>query len=435
MIKLSDFILFIVATALVAVLVRTSLYAQWPGKELAVKEDSQFYPPPEKLAHNLVKYNKTIWCADDDYPFLIALSECCEWRLVSDPFNATFLWTVGKEDIYHGWTKLALGNGQMWNQLPTGGMMTDKSRLHKLLVNIEATEFQPETYILTDPEECVEFFSGPATNESIIWVTKEPLSAEGEGIIINPKISDLRKTWLKDPNATPDKLKCRTDISTDAILIQRYVLNPLLLNGKKMEIRSYWLVASIEPFVVLYYREGTVRLTTRDYKPEEWSDPLIHITNTRQQKKADPNYYQTEIERKWSLQQLADYVVEQKKLDVTPKDWLHELRITLTEIIGRVARGAYSQLLKNKGEKVWDGRFELFGMDVILDDDLRPWLTEIQDGPSLSLDPGTKSKVIKEMLEELTNVMLEVDNAHRFNNHRIPLLKSLGNWEYVHTNY
>jgi len=74
-------------------------------------------------------------------------------------------------------------------------------------------------------------------------------------------------------------------------------------------------------------------------------------------------------------------------------------------------------------------------MDVILDDNLRPWLTEIQDGPSLSLDPGTKSIVIKEMLEELTDIMLDVDNAHRFNDHRIPQLKSLGKWEYVNTNY
>jgi len=85
-----------------------------------------------------------------------------------------------------------------------------------------------------------------------------------------------------------------------------------------------------------------------------------------------------------------------------------------------------------KGDyEVWDGRFELFGMDVILDDNLGLWLTEIQDGPSLSLDPGTKRYLIPQMLAELTDVMLEVDHAHRFNNHVIPPLTSLGKWRYV----
>jgi hypothetical protein len=338
--------------------------------------------------------------------------------------------------MYSDWKNLPLGNGQMWNQLPSGGMMTDKSRLHKLLVLIKATQYQPETYILTDAVECVKFFSGPGKNSSMVWVTKEPLSAEGQGIIVNPDIDLLRQLWLKDPEASDDKIVCKSNVTTDSVLIQQYVLNPLLLNGKKMEIRTYWLIASVDPFIVLY-RDGTVRLTTRDYKTEEWSDPLIHITNVRQQKKADPNYHLTESERKWSLEQLADYLVEQKKVTLAPEVWLNQLRVTLKEIIGRVARGAYPQLRQLKGEfKAWDGRFELFGMDVILDDNLRPWLTEIQDGPGLSLDPGTKRKVIPEMLEELTDIILEVDRGHRFNNHQIPLpLRSLGKWQLVNTDF
>jgi hypothetical protein len=58
-----------------------------------------------------------------------------------------------------------------------------------------------------------------------------------------------------------------------------------------MEIRTYWFV-TLDPYYV-FYHDGTVRLTTRDYKADEWDDPLIHITNTKQQKKADPNYEKT----------------------------------------------------------------------------------------------------------------------------------------------
>jgi len=200
-----------------------------------------------------------------------------------------------------------------------------------------------------------------------------------------------------------------------------------------MEIRSYWLVASVDPFIVLY-RDGTVRLTTVDYKTDDWENPLIHITNTKQQKKADPNYYLTEVERKWSLQQLADYLQLTKKIQVEPSVWLEDLRAHLKHIIGKCARGALPQMRALKGDyQIWDGRFELFGMDVILDDHLNIWLTEIQDGPSLSLDPGTKRHLIPEMLSELVDIMLEVDHAHRFNNHKIPPLQSIGKWEIIDT--
>jgi len=142
------------------------------------------------------------------------------------------------------------------------------------------------------------------------------------------------------------------------------------------------------------------------------------------------------MERKWTLQQLAEYLTK-KGMIQSPSEWLDEMRIKFKYIIGRSVKGAYPELLRNlqKGNKgKWDGRFEIFGMDVILDENLRPWLTELQDGPSLTMDPGPKRYLIPEMLSELVDVVLEVDYAHRFNDHKIPYpLQSMGKWEYVDT--
>jgi len=433
----SELVLFVLSTLILSIIVKSHI-SLIPLKPLLASPSTSYSVPSGpaalKLSHNLVSYNKTVWCPDDEFPYLISVTECCGWTAVTNPFNATVLWTIDKNDMISAWKQLKLGNGQMWNQIPSGGMMTDKSRLHQLLVDIGATDYQPETYILTNKNECLDFFRGPAKDPSKIWVTKDPLSAEGDGIVVNPKIDDLRNMWLRDPNADDDNIECRDDLSTDSVLVQRYIINPLLLNGKKMEIRTYWLLASVEPLIALY-RDGTVRLTTRDYKVDDWNDPLVHITNTKQQKKADPNYYQTEAERKWTLEQLGDYVHDKKLIKNSASEWLAGLRIKLKEIIGRIVRGAHPQLMKNKGAVQWDGRFELFGMDVILDEHLRPWLTEIQDGPSLSMDPGTKRKLIPEMLEELTDIILEVDYGHRFLNHNIPALQSLGKWEYIVSNF
>ena len=46
----------------------------------------------------------------------------------------------------------------------------------------------------------------------------------------------------------------------------------------------YWLIASLNPLLVLMYPEGTVRLTTKKFKLSHLDDPLIHITNLYQQK-------------------------------------------------------------------------------------------------------------------------------------------------------
>jgi len=258
----------------------------------------------------------------------------------------------------------------------------------------------------------VQFFRRAEQEPDIVWVTKDPGQSQGTGIIVNPDIRGLREKWLVDPQAPSDQLKCKTHRQEDLIIVQKYIRNPLLLGGKKMEIRTYWLIACVEPYIV-FYHDGTVRRTTQNYANDDWSNPLIHITNTKQQMKADPNYHNTEQERKWWVNQLADYLVTEGKIKSAP-EWLeNELRPKLKSIIATVASGIYPHLLKEKTQNGWDGRFELLGMDVILDENLFPWLTEIQSGPSISRDPGVKERMLPVMLEELTDIVLEIDSDFR----------------------
>lgn len=57
----------------------------------------------------------------------------------------------------------------------------------------------------------------------------------------------------------------------------RYIQNPLLLKGKKFDVRSYLLIACTSPFMV-FFRPGYVRLTCNLYDPRS-SDPSTHLTN------------------------------------------------------------------------------------------------------------------------------------------------------------
>lgn len=70
---------------------------------------------------------------------------------------------------------------------------------------------------------------------------------------------------------------CISDYLICGRVFLRYIQNPLLLKGKKFDVRSYLLIACTCPFVV-FFRHGYVRLTCNLYDPRS-SDPSTHLTN------------------------------------------------------------------------------------------------------------------------------------------------------------
>lgn len=69
-------------------------------------------------------------------------------------------------------------------------------------------------------------------------------------------------------------------------MLQKYVLDPLLLDGYKFDMRIYVLVTSINPLEAYVYKEGFARISTEKYSLEEdkLADKFIHLTNFSVQK-------------------------------------------------------------------------------------------------------------------------------------------------------
>ena len=60
-------------------------------------------------------------------------------------------------------------------------------------------------------------------------------------------------------------------------IAQKYIKNPLLINGKKFDFRAYMLIASMDPLMILYH-DGFVRITMDEYDSKS-VEQSKHLTN------------------------------------------------------------------------------------------------------------------------------------------------------------
>ncbi len=65
-------------------------------------------------------------------------------------------------------------------------------------------------------------------------------------------------------------------------VVQHYIHDPLLIEGKKFDLRIYVLISSIDPFICYVCEEGLARFCTEDYKVpnnDNFKNGYMHLTN------------------------------------------------------------------------------------------------------------------------------------------------------------
>merc|ERR1719387_3088461 len=144
------------------------------------------------------------------------------------------------------------------------------------------------------------------------WIMKPVGKSQGKGIFLFDKLNQIAD-WRQDPKWMRKDEKKEEDEEKEAepYVVQKYLSDPLLIGGKKFDLRLYVLVTSYAPLVVYMYRDGFARFshTRFSMNSTDLSNAMMHLTNVAVQKGSE--HYDEKRGGKWDLHQLKNYLMSQ----------------------------------------------------------------------------------------------------------------------------
>ncbi|OWF50223.1 tubulin polyglutamylase TTLL2 [Mizuhopecten yessoensis] len=217
-------------------------------------------------------------------------------------------------------------------------------------------------------------------SKHLLWICKPADLSRGRGIFLFRDISDLQY----DCNA----------------VVQQYIPNPFLIGGYKFDIRVYVAVPSFYPLNIYIFEEGLVRFGTEKYDLNALNNVFAHLTNTSINKHSPGYALDKECVGpgcKWTITQLRQYFHQHRINDSTL--WTRVVNIIILTLLVQAP-----QVPK------CDNCFELYGFDVLIDDNLKPWLLEVNFSPALSFDCQADLHVKKPLLHDLMKLLNYKEN-------------------------
>ena len=318
------------------------------------------------------------------------------WNICSDEEQFHLKWTELKSHI--DFEQLVEGK-QLANHIPASACITTKSGLLDSLRSYycsnalkessnELSKFFPETYKLGDCREREKLVN--MIGEEELWICKPTNCNQGKGIFLIKGKQELLNYIEKK------KKHGKTNISSR--IVQKYIASPLLIHGRKFDIRVFMLIGSTRPYNV-FFHSGYLRLSVDIYDTNS-TDLKTHLTNQYVQKR-HPNYSESKEDTVWSMEQFQNYLDEDcfsERHNLKPNWVFTELHEKMKQIAYNVFKSAQCRLTPKIG------LFDLYGLDFMLDESLNVWLLEVNTNPSIH----THCRVLADMLPPLVDETLGI---------------------------
>lgn len=274
-------------------------------------------------------------------------------------------------------------NVKPWQQLnhhPGTTRLTRKDRLARQLKHMGRMygsplyEFIPPTFVM--PGDYCQFVAEYFKEKQALgtkpgyWICKPAELSRGRGITVFSDIKDL--------------------VFDDTYVVQKYICNPLLVGRYKCDLRIYVCITGFKPLTIYMYQEGLVRFATEKFDLRHLQNSYAHLTNSSINKSGASYEKVKEVVGrgcKWTLSRLFSYLRGWGADDQLLRQKIrHLVTLTVLAIAPSVPVAANC--------------FELLGFDILIDDNLKPWLLEVNYSPALSLDCSADVSVKRKLIHD-----------------------------------
>ncbi|CAF3871830.1 unnamed protein product [Rotaria sp. Silwood2] len=343
--------------------------------------------------------------------------------------NFTIKWCLAHQV---DWNQFQEGK-QLINNIPGQLAFADKINLwytirdylrnRRTLDGNHIQTFLPMTFVLDDESEVAEFLRS-FKKQNRTWICKPRYSYAGRGIYVISVNSDLN-TIFKFKFGYGNRFQLQPRLP--GYLMQEYISRPLLIKGRKFDIRVHWLVAWTKPLLVFYnHNASVVRLSLNLYREFDF-DRATHLTNLSVQE----NHYRYAFSQEatgMTMNQLNQYFNRCFR-PFHPKmcqDWVMTvMQERMQTIIRHVVRASKDKLARGAGQ------FGFFGCDFLLDENFRIWLLEVNDNPGVGWGNPQLNTTTKPLFEETLNIVFECFEKYKNNQSLLPI-ECLKNYQLIY---
>ena len=243
-----------------------------------------------------------------------------------------------------------------------------------------ASTLMPESYVLDDPNEMMLFRKNFNPSGTDIYIMKKNLQ---------------RKEGLK---LTKDFFEILNGSTEDYRVVQKYIRNLYLINGRKVNLRIYVLIIIKDSMIYFYLSDiGKCIYTNKKYNDNDF-DFESNITSYH----LDMTVYK---ENPRDFKELIQYInIDKNNNEKNNQNnkygniLFDNIELLIRDVSKCLSNSVYQS--KNIEGSV---TFQLFGGDIIFDKELNPYLLEFNKGPDMSprdnKDELMKNKVQSDMFK------------------------------------
>jgi len=303
------------------------------------------------------------------------------------------------EDITEEYDKFIEDNNGIYFLIDNTDIMVGKEYLYQNVYNKYGREktisLMPESWILTDSDDYVRFKK--EFNPNKIYIMKKNIQRQN-GIKISNNLDEIIKNKEEDEkNDYP------------FVIVQELLQDPYTISGRKINLRVYVLVVKNKNKTNLYvYSDGFMYYTAELFQKNS-TDNKINITTGYIDRKVYQENPLTHNDFKSYLDSDRTYTKTEEKI----RDNNQNISKYVFNNIYNLITNIFSVFFDNIGNspKLFNNiKFQLFGCDVAIDENLNAKIMEINKGPDLGAKDTRDSELKHNLVRDIFKTVGLINN-------------------------